>query len=236
MRHKRGGCSIRGRTGRRHAPGRADGSALSRERILDAAEKVFSKRGYDGARVDEIAAEAGLNKALIYYYFEGKRDLLLEIIDRLIREIVATKEQIFKAPVTNERAFFDQMRRILDIASRRRLIFGILVMESIKNDERQADIFQAFDKIYESSVRFAQKLGLAPEKWGEIRTPAFFFGLTPFVFFEILKDKWARHYRVDRKRLQEEFSRSFEEIYGKFAMSLLKERIRPGRRARNSTP
>ena len=43
--------------------------------IVDAATEVFAWRGYDGARIEEIAATAGISKALIYQHFTGKRDL-----------------------------------------------------------------------------------------------------------------------------------------------------------------
>lgn len=54
-----------------------EGSNLStKEKILKVSEQVFAEKGFDGARVDEIARKAGVNKALIYYYFDGKDDLL----------------------------------------------------------------------------------------------------------------------------------------------------------------
>jgi TetR/AcrR family transcriptional regulator len=43
--------------------------------ILDAAKKVFLKKGLDGARMQEIADEAGINKALLHYYFRSKDKL-----------------------------------------------------------------------------------------------------------------------------------------------------------------
>lgn len=49
------------------------------ERILAAARKIFIKKGYDGARMQEIADEAGINKAMLHYYFRSK-DLLYERI------------------------------------------------------------------------------------------------------------------------------------------------------------
>jgi TetR/AcrR family transcriptional regulator len=51
------------------------------EKIIRAAEKVFMKEGYDGARMQEIANEAGINKALLHYYFRSK-DKLFEKIFR----------------------------------------------------------------------------------------------------------------------------------------------------------
>jgi TetR/AcrR family transcriptional regulator len=58
----------------------------SRERILAAAAEVFASQGFAGARVDEIAAGAGINKAMLYYHVGDKEDLykavLLDTIQR----------------------------------------------------------------------------------------------------------------------------------------------------------
>ncbi|MBN2412051.1 TetR/AcrR family transcriptional regulator [candidate division KSB1 bacterium] len=51
----------------------------TREKILKAAREVFVEKGYDGARMHEIAARAGVNKAMIYYYYSSK-DALFESI------------------------------------------------------------------------------------------------------------------------------------------------------------
>jgi len=47
--------------------------------ILNAAKKVFIRKGYDGSRMQEIADEAGINKALLHYYFRNK-DTLFDAI------------------------------------------------------------------------------------------------------------------------------------------------------------
>ncbi|SFF00226.1 TetR/AcrR family transcriptional regulator [Thermophagus xiamenensis] len=52
------------------------------ELILKAANRVFEKKGYAGARMQEIADEAGINKALLHYYFRSKEKLF----DRIFRE------------------------------------------------------------------------------------------------------------------------------------------------------
>lgn len=51
--------------------------------ILLAAERVFSRRGYDRATTREIAAEAGISEGSLYRYFASKRAILLALIDRV---------------------------------------------------------------------------------------------------------------------------------------------------------
>lgn len=58
------------------------------KKIMDAASHLFSKKGFDATSVDEISAEANVNKALIYYYFESKRKLLNFLFDEFTQNVV----------------------------------------------------------------------------------------------------------------------------------------------------
>src|SRR3954451_516999 len=63
-------------------------SAIDRRAaILDSALEVFSKRGYNGASIDEIAQAAGISKALIYEHFPSKKDLHVSLLQRHTQEI-----------------------------------------------------------------------------------------------------------------------------------------------------
>jgi len=56
----------------------------TKEKIINAAITEFSKGGYPGARVESIAANAGVNKAMIFYYFGSKEELYKLIIKKII--------------------------------------------------------------------------------------------------------------------------------------------------------
>jgi AcrR family transcriptional regulator len=58
-----------------------------RAAILDAALEVFSRHGYNGASIDEIAGAAGISKALIYEHFPSKRELHVSLLERHTQDI-----------------------------------------------------------------------------------------------------------------------------------------------------
>src|SRR6056297_1243735 len=58
----------------------------TKHRILHTAESHFARKGFHGARVDEIAKDAGVNKAMIYYYFDSKQQLLDHLLQHFIQE------------------------------------------------------------------------------------------------------------------------------------------------------
>lgn len=59
----------------RPGPGRRAGASTSREDILDAARARFARHGYEGTTVRQVAAEAGVDGALVHYFFGTKADL-----------------------------------------------------------------------------------------------------------------------------------------------------------------
>lgn len=59
------------------------------DEILDAATRVFARRGFEGARMDDIAAQAGLSKGALYLYFASKSALLEAIVTRFAEQFAS---------------------------------------------------------------------------------------------------------------------------------------------------
>ena len=54
-----------------------------RDQILDAASEVFSEKGFQKARIDDIVEKSGLSKGALYWYFKSKDDIVIGIFERL---------------------------------------------------------------------------------------------------------------------------------------------------------
>ncbi len=69
----------------------------SRERLLAAASVEFAARGFDGAKVDRIAARARVNKAMLYYHFKNKaalyRDILRDLFQSMAEAVAASRAE-----------------------------------------------------------------------------------------------------------------------------------------------
>jgi len=65
---------------------RKESKAYTRERLLDAARRVFASNGFHGASVEEIASAAGFSTGALYSNFDGKEDLFLALMEREIDE------------------------------------------------------------------------------------------------------------------------------------------------------
>jgi AcrR family transcriptional regulator len=81
---------------------RDEQKALTRRRLLDAAEAVFARNGFYGASVDEIAREAGATTGALYSNFAGKEDLFLALFEERIATDFGDYSQIVAAGATLE--------------------------------------------------------------------------------------------------------------------------------------
>ena len=70
-------------------PDTSDQAYDTRSQVLDAAFRTFSEKGYSGATLDDVAAEAGLTKGAIYWHFTGKDDLCMALIEERFRSEAA---------------------------------------------------------------------------------------------------------------------------------------------------
>src|SRR5690606_16050542 len=66
----------------------------TRENILRAAKKIFSKDGYDGARVDKISKAAKSYDSLIYYYFGSKEKLFVEVLEAAYKDMFDAEQSL----------------------------------------------------------------------------------------------------------------------------------------------
>ena len=82
--------------------GRAHNAEGAREAILNAAEIVFAEHGFDGARIDVIAAASGYNKSLIFQYFDDKLGLYAEIVKRADKEMTELQTRILTPLLKDE--------------------------------------------------------------------------------------------------------------------------------------
>lgn len=62
--------------------------ARRRQEILEAAIRVFPRRGFAASTLDEVAQEAGVSKGALYLYFSSKEDILFNILDSMIRRTI----------------------------------------------------------------------------------------------------------------------------------------------------
>ena len=139
---------------------RDEARALYRKAILDAAEAVFAERGVHVARVQDIAARAGLSVGAIYNYFEQKEDVLIALLAERVSDLVERfepkpedptgfREQLV-ARVSRFLRYTDEHRAFFQVASEQGLLGPAGTSEAFAGKALQHKVM--FEKAVESLV------------------------------------------------------------------------------------
>ncbi|NLZ55885.1 MAG: TetR/AcrR family transcriptional regulator [Clostridiaceae bacterium] len=103
----------------------------SRAEILRAAVSEFAAAGFEGARVDRIAARAGLNKVLIYRYFGNKEDLYLAVLREVYSLLGEVERDILEHNVRGAELIEQLIDGYFDFLQRREDLVNILLWENL---------------------------------------------------------------------------------------------------------
>lgn len=139
----------------------------AKERIIHAAIELFSQKGYDATRVNDIASAANVNKALIYYYFNSKQDILDFMVDSLLNKTVSFALDFIQTNIikmikegyleikpdrlhfVNDEAMdiflqnsYKFYEHVIDYVLQNREIIRILMLESLKKGKYQNSLFR----------------------------------------------------------------------------------------------
>jgi TetR/AcrR family transcriptional regulator len=126
----------------------------SRERILSAALKEFSARGFAGARVDAIARRANINKRMLYHYFGDKEELFKAVLSRKISQRQAWAEALSGDPEETLTFWFEAACKDTDWV---RMLEWEALEDSgqkiINEKERQEAMTRSVDRIRQRQTR-----------------------------------------------------------------------------------
>jgi len=165
-----------------------------RKRILDAAVKVFARKGYFAARVSEIAKKAGVADGTIYLYFRGKEDILVKLFDeRMAEHVQGVREAIGGLATTEERLLAVAERHLRALGENRDLavVFQVELRQSTQFMERfTASWLQDYFAVLGEVMEDGQREGSLREDLNrKVATKAFFGALDEMVTSWIIGGK-----------------------------------------------
>ena len=136
-------------------------SAATRAEILAAAARIFAEAGLAGARTEAIAAAAGVNKALLYYYFRSKERLYEAVVEDHFREFNRQALEVLAAPGSARSVLLQYVSLHFDFISARRryaCLYQQMMITGGRPLERLVRKYfiprsQAFGKLLERGMR-----------------------------------------------------------------------------------
>ena len=166
---------------------------LTEEKIFEAATDVFVEKGMDGARMQDIANQAGINKALLHYYFRTKEKLFATVFEMIAKKILKKFAPVFDENLTLEdkiRFFFREHITFLQENPR---LPGFLLNEVNRNPERIKKILNNIDlenfwmRLYEQHTEEFDKYNLTKASMPQIMISIAAISVFPFAAKGILE-------------------------------------------------
>lgn len=167
---------------------------LTEEKIFESATEVFVERGMDGARMQDIANHAGINKALLHYYYRTKDQLFNAVFEKIAGKMFAKFAPVFSQGLTLEdkiRFFFKEHIAFLQRNPR---LPGFILNEINRNPQRmkklleKVDIQQLWWMLEEQHRDELAKYNITVDKIPQIMTTIASISVFPFAARGILEE------------------------------------------------
>lgn len=210
----------------------------TKHRILHTAETHFAQKGFHGARVDEIARDAGVNKAMIYYYFESKQNLLDHLLQHFIRESMDLLMQSLREGSgldVEKIAALDMFDTIIDeylaYLEHKKPILKILLTQAIRGEKEGALLFQLVGETIGRETDYIiqqfSSYGMAIDMdRNQMLVTEFFTSIFPIITYVIFKDSLAEYLKVGNDDLKNYFVKALELTHVAYHKNLLNETIK----------
>lgn len=137
------------------------------QKIIEAAEEVFHHKGYDGARMQEIAEQAGINKGLLHYYFKTKDNLFAAIFSVAKNKMLSRLQVILEMETPLHEKIDMLVDQYLSIMLKHPALPRFVLNELNKNPDRF--IKQHFNREMKEALNAFQKSIELEVKKGTIR-------------------------------------------------------------------
>ena len=148
---------------------RPDVSEKRRTEIVDAAARVFSRKGFNGASMDDIVQETGVSKGLLYWYFKGKDAIIITLMERLLGpEIRRVQALADTAGPARDRLLGFADSTVRDIQRMHRMM--PITFEFYSLAFRNQAIRQTFQKFFRTFIEGIEKVVQQGVAGGEFRT------------------------------------------------------------------
>ncbi len=123
----------------------AEADKQTEEKIFDAATEVFIEKGMDGARMQDIANHAGINKALLHYYYRTKDQLFNAVFEKIAGAMFSKFAPVFDTKLTLEDKIRFFFREHIAFLQKNPRLPAFLLNEFHRNPQRIRKLIQNID-------------------------------------------------------------------------------------------
>lgn len=190
---------------------------LTEEKIFEAATEVFVNKGMDGARMQDIASEAGINKALLHYYYRTKDQLFNAVFEMIARKVLKKFAPVFDDKLTLEEKVRFFFREHIAFLQDNPKLPGFILNEINRNPARIKKLLSniqfenLWEQLYEQHKNELGKYNITKDSLPQIMVSAAALSVFPFAargIVEGLLEKTGHNFN-DFMEERKEFAAAF---------------------------
>ncbi|MGB8490746.1 MAG: TetR/AcrR family transcriptional regulator [Bacteroidales bacterium] len=171
-----------------------DNDRQTEEKIFESATEVFVEKGMDGARMKDIADRAGINKALLHYYYRSKEHLFSAVFEMIAAKMFSKFAPVFDEHLTLEEKIRFFFREHISFLQKNPGLPAFLLNEINRHPERfrnllrKMDITKLWQMIFGQHSEELSKYDITPESLPQIMTTIAAISVFPFAARGILEE------------------------------------------------
>lgn len=143
----------------------SDNEKNTEELIFDAAREVFIEKGFEGARMQDISDRAGINKALLHYYFRTKEKLFASIFELVMKQAIPSMVKFMESDISLYEKIEFFVENYISLIQKNPYIPFFVLTEINRNPDNIATIFKKiFDKKDNPFKKFSKLVNDEAEK------------------------------------------------------------------------
>lgn len=183
----------------------------SKQKILEAAEDEFAEQGFAGARTQEIAKKAAVNKSLIHYYYKDKSSLYQAVMDEMMYDLIRISQDVAKRKLSGKALVEGLVSDFFDFAARHPHFAKLTTAGSTMGDAKylETSIKNLFRPLFQRGVEFLEE-HMQKGAIRKVDAPQFmvsallltlsYFAMTPMISLLLGKDAASKEALEQRKK------------------------------------
>jgi AcrR family transcriptional regulator len=168
------------------------------EKIFEAATEVFIEKGLDGARMQDIADQAGMNKSLLHYYYRSKDKLFNAVFEMIATKMLKKFTPVFEGNLSFEEKIRFFFREHISFLQKNPRLPAFLLTEINRNPARikkflaNVDVENIWNMIYAQHKEELDRYGITRENFPQIMTILASISVFPFAAKKLLEELFGK--------------------------------------------
>lgn len=187
----------------------------AKQHILSNALEIFAIKGFEGARIDQIAKQANVPKSLIYYHFKNKDDILETLISNFIDDYTNLIEN-YMTETSEEKStnIKNRMEEVYyEFGIKNSDLIRVILIESLKKNNPSLALFKVLDAMIQKENQHNE---LDNNELNQRRVVEFFTSFIPNYAYLCFADEWTKFFKISRQKFDELYLDAYQQTHGAY--------------------